>query len=96
MELAQMLFYTMGTIAVSVYLIDKIKERIQDYHFRRHAQRQIDKFEEMTGINYLEYQERKFNKVIEEAIKSSEKEMEDERWRFRGTEILLRSFGKRE
>ena len=30
MELAQMLFYTMGTIAVSVYLIDKIKEKIQD------------------------------------------------------------------
>ena len=79
MELVQMLFYTMGTIAVSVYLIDKIKEKIQDYNFSRHAQRQIDKFEEMTGINYLEYQERKFNKVIEEAIKSSEKEMEDER-----------------
>ena len=79
MELAQMLFYTMGTIAVSVYLIDKIKEKIQDYNFRKHAQRQIDKFEEMTGINYLEYQERKFDKVIEEAIKSSEKEMEDER-----------------
>ena len=79
MELAQMLFYTMGTIAISVYLIDKIKEKIQDYNFRKHAQRQIDKFEEMTGINYLEYQERKFNKVIEEAIKSSEKEMEDER-----------------
>ena len=79
MELAQMLFYTMGTIAVSVDLIDKIKEKIQDYNFRKHAQRQIDKFEEMTGINYLEYQERQFNKVIEEAIKSSEKEMEDER-----------------
>ena len=79
MELAQMLFYTMGTIAISVYLIDKIKERIQDYNFRKHAQRQIDKFEEMTGINYLEYQERKFDKVIEEAIKSNEKEMEDER-----------------
>ena len=89
-----MLFYTMGTIAVSVYLIDKIKEKIQDYNFRKHAQRQIDKFEEMTGINYLEYQEWKFNKVIEEAIKSSEKEMEDERWRFRGTEILFRGFGK--
>ena len=79
MELAQMLFYTMGTIAVSVYLIDKIKEKIQDYNFRKHAQRQIDKFEEMTGINYLEYQEKKFDKVIEEAIKSNEKEMEDER-----------------
>lgn len=79
MELAQMLFYTMGTIAISVYLIDKIKEKIQDYNFRKHAKRQIDKFEEMTGINYLEYQERKFEKVIEEAIKSSEKEMEDER-----------------
>ena len=74
-----MLFYTMGTIAVSVYLIDKIKEKIQDYNFRKHAQRQIDKFEEMTGINYLEYQEKKFDKVIEEAIKSNEKEMEDER-----------------
>ena len=91
MELAQMLFYTMGTIAVSVYLIDKIKEKIQDYNFRRHAKRQIDKFEEMTGINYLEYQERKFEKAIEEAIKSNE---ENEWWRFRGTEILFRNFGK--
>ena len=72
MELAQMLFYTMGTIAVSVYLIDKIKEKIQDYNFRKHAQKQIDKFEEMTGINYLEYQEKKLEKAIEEAIKSNE------------------------
>ena len=78
MDLVQMLFYTMGTIAASIYLIDKIKEKIQDYNFRKHAQKQIDKFEEMTGIDYLKYQEMKFDKVIEEAIKSNKKETENE------------------
>ena len=68
MELIQLLFYSLGTISFSIYLINEIKEKIQDYYFRKHAKKQINKFEEMTGINYLEYQEKKFDKEIEEAI----------------------------
>lgn len=68
MELIQILFYSLGTLAFAIYLIDKIKEKIQDYYFRKHALKQINKFENETGMDYLEYQEKKFDKEIEEAI----------------------------
>lgn len=68
MELIQILFYSLGTLAFAIYLIDKIKEKIQDYNFRKHALKQINKFENETGMDYLEYQEKKFDKEIEEAI----------------------------
>ncbi len=77
-EVLKYIFYFIGIISFSIYLVDKIKEKIQDYNFRKHAQKQIDKFEEMTGIDYLKYQEMKFDKVIEEAIKSNKKETENE------------------
>lgn len=68
MELIQLLFYSLGTISFSIYLINEIKDKIQDYNFRKHALKQINKFEKETGMDYLEYQEKKFNKEIEEAI----------------------------
>lgn len=68
MELIQLLFYSLGTISFSIYLINEIKEKIQDYNFRKHALKQINKFEKETGMDYLEYQEKKFDKEIEEAI----------------------------
>lgn len=73
MELIQILFYSLGTLAFAIYLIDKIKEKIQDYNFRMHALKQINKFEEETGMDYLSYQEKKFDEVIEEACKNKDK-----------------------
>lgn len=73
MELIQLLFYSLGTISFSIYLIKEIKEKIQDYNFRKHALKQIYKFEKETGMDYLSYQEKKFDEVIEEACKNKDK-----------------------
>lgn len=73
MELIQLLFYSLGTISFSIYLINEIKENIQDYNFRKHALKQINKFEKETGMDYLSYQEKKFDEVIEEACKNKDK-----------------------
>ena len=73
MELIQLLFYSLGTISFSIYLINEIKEKIQDYNFRKHALKQINKFEEETGMDYLSYQEKKFDEVIEEVCKNKDK-----------------------
>lgn len=73
MELIQLLFYSLGTISFSIYLINEIKEKIQDYNIRKHALKQINKFEEETGMDYLSYQEKKFDEVIEEACKNKDK-----------------------
>ena len=73
MELIQLLFYSLGTISFSIYLINDIKEKIQDYNFRNHALKQINKFEKETGMDYLSYQEKKFDEVIEEACKNKDK-----------------------
>ena len=73
MELIQLLFYSLGTISLSIYLINEIKDKIQDYNFRKHALKQINKFEEETGMDYLSYQEKKFDEVIEEACKNKDK-----------------------
>lgn len=72
MELIQLLFYSLGTISFSIYLINEIKEKIQDYNFRKHALKQINKFENETGMDYLSYQEKKFDEVIEEACKNKD------------------------
>ena len=68
--LIQLLFYWLGTISFSIYLINEIKDKIQDYNFRKHALKQINKFEKETGMDYLSYQEKKFDEVIEEACKN--------------------------
>ena len=73
MELIQLLFYSLGTISFSIYLINEIKEKIQDYNFRKHALKHINKFEKETGMDYLSYQEKKFDEVIEEACKNKDK-----------------------
>lgn len=72
MELIQLLFYSLGTISFSIYLINDIKEKIQDYNFRKHALKQINKFEKETGMDYLSYQEKKFDEAIEEACKNKD------------------------
>ena len=56
----------------TTYIFNEIKEKIQDYNFRKHALKQINKFEKETGMDYLSYQEKKFDEVIEEACKNKD------------------------